>query len=188
MLKQGAWPMGTRLETARLADELGISATPVRDCLNRLVGERLVEQWPGEGFRVPRLSESNLRDLFDFNHQILGLAAARTDRHAAQAPVVGAGDAYADVLGRAFALIARCARNQVMTETVEALNDRLHPVRRLYPILDPRAQEKLDGLRHALDEELPRKALSTWLLRHHRDCRRRVPDLLRLLHDPQTPD
>jgi len=56
-LKTGLWPMGMRLETAKLADELGVSVTPVRDSLNRLVGERLVELWPGEGYRVARISE-----------------------------------------------------------------------------------------------------------------------------------
>ena len=34
----GVWPSGQRLEAARLATELGVSMTPVRDSLNRLAG------------------------------------------------------------------------------------------------------------------------------------------------------
>src|SRR3546814_12685064 len=48
----GVWPSGQRLEAARLATELGVSMTPVRDSLNRLAGERLVHSSPGEGFQV----------------------------------------------------------------------------------------------------------------------------------------
>src|SRR3546814_2577536 len=57
----GVWPSGQRLEAARLATELGVSMTPVRDSLNRLAGERLVHSSPGEGFQVPLLSETELR-------------------------------------------------------------------------------------------------------------------------------
>src|SRR3546814_17038900 len=60
----GAWSAGVRIEAARLADEIGVSITPVRDALNRLAGERLVDFIAGEGFRVPLYSEAELRDLF----------------------------------------------------------------------------------------------------------------------------
>lgn len=73
-LKMGAWPMGMRLEATKLADELGVSVTPVRDSLNRLVGERLVELWPGEGYRVARMGERQLRDLLMFNRDLLSKA------------------------------------------------------------------------------------------------------------------
>ena len=38
-LVAGDWPPRCRLEAARLAEELGVSITPVRDALNRLTGE-----------------------------------------------------------------------------------------------------------------------------------------------------
>src|SRR3546814_7069587 len=52
-----------RLEAARLATELGVSMTPVRDSLNRLAGERLVHSSPGEGFQVPLLSETDRKSV-----------------------------------------------------------------------------------------------------------------------------
>ena len=74
MLVEGVWPPGEKLEALRLADELGVSMTPVRDCLNRLVGERLVDMKPGEGYRVPRISEKALRDMLAVNAALLELA------------------------------------------------------------------------------------------------------------------
>src|SRR3989344_3702170 len=51
-LMTGEWATGARIEAARLADDLGVSMTPVRDSLYRLNGERMVDFTPGEGFHV----------------------------------------------------------------------------------------------------------------------------------------
>jgi DNA-binding GntR family transcriptional regulator len=79
VLRDGMHPPGHRLEANRIADELGVSPTPVRDALNRLVGERMVEASSGEGFHVPRLDEGDLRDLYEWN-SALAIMAARTSR------------------------------------------------------------------------------------------------------------
>src|SRR3546814_2646571 len=73
----GVWPSGQRLEAARLATELGVSMTPVRDSLNRLAGERLVHSSPGEGFQVPLLSETEPRALIDWHRALVGIALGR---------------------------------------------------------------------------------------------------------------
>jgi len=70
----GVWPSGQRLEAARLAKDLGVSITPVRDSLNRLAGERLVHTSPGEGFQVPLLSETELRGLIEWHRALIGIA------------------------------------------------------------------------------------------------------------------
>ena len=67
----GRYPPGSRLEPAQLATSLGASATPVRDALHRLAGERLIESWHQEGFRQPMLAEADLCDLYRWTAMLL---------------------------------------------------------------------------------------------------------------------
>src|SRR3546814_10889416 len=73
----GGWAPGSRLESAKSADQRGVSVTPVRDCLYRLAGERMVDFTHGDGFHAHRLSETEYRDMLDL-HLILLLAALAT--------------------------------------------------------------------------------------------------------------
>jgi DNA-binding GntR family transcriptional regulator len=73
-LVAGEFAMGEHLEPAQLGEELFSSATPVRDVLHRLVGERLVEAPRNDGFRVPAPSEAELRGLYGWRHTLVGLA------------------------------------------------------------------------------------------------------------------
>src|SRR3546814_18715981 len=75
-LMSGEWASGTRIEAARLAEDLGVSVTPVRDSLYRLNGARMDDFAPGEGFHVHRLTEPEFRNLPALNH-ILILEAER---------------------------------------------------------------------------------------------------------------
>jgi len=70
----GAYPPGSRLDPAQLAKSLDASATPVRDALYRLSGERLIESWHQEGFRQPMLAESDLHALYEWGGALLALA------------------------------------------------------------------------------------------------------------------
>lgn len=57
---------GRRLNIDQLSRELRVSATPIREALNRLASERLVQTEPFRGFRVERLlHRDEIRDLFD---------------------------------------------------------------------------------------------------------------------------
>ena len=77
----GAYLPGTRLDAAQLAKSLAASATPVRDALYRLSGERIVESWHQEGFRQPLLNVADLNDLYRWTGALLSLALkGRTPR------------------------------------------------------------------------------------------------------------
>ena len=100
----GLWHPGQRLEAARIADDLGVSITPVRDSLNRLTGERLVHALSGDGFSVPRLTEADLRDLIDWHRLIVVMALDRLTADELPRPPSGH-DGVADWTALLFATI-----------------------------------------------------------------------------------
>src|SRR3954471_7955836 len=57
----GDLPRGTRLRQASLADELGVSRTPLREALRRLSTEGLVEFSPNRGATVSELDFGDIR-------------------------------------------------------------------------------------------------------------------------------
>lgn len=137
MLREGRYAPGARLEANRLADELGVSMTPVRDVLHRLVGERLVEASSGEGFHVPRLSEAGLRDLYEW-HSALILIAVRTTRVEEEHRSDEIPATLADEVQWTFEQIASGAPNREVRAAVASASDRLHPFRMIeHKILEP---------------------------------------------------
>lgn len=80
-------PPGARVSEARLADQLEVSKTPVREALLRLAHIGLIESDGRRGGRVPLPSPENLRSAYDYREgleaQSARLAAERrkeTDR------------------------------------------------------------------------------------------------------------
>ena len=57
-------PPGTRLREEQLAEQFGVSRTPIRQVLDRLEFEGLVEQGEGTGARVSTLDPKELRDIW----------------------------------------------------------------------------------------------------------------------------
>lgn len=56
---------GAELDETRIAKELGISRTPIREAIIRLAAEELVTLSPNRGARVPQLDFSEVGELFD---------------------------------------------------------------------------------------------------------------------------
>ncbi|MGI6642434.1 MAG: GntR family transcriptional regulator [Bacillota bacterium] len=61
-------PSGTQLRLQGLRERFGISHTPIREALTRLVEDELVTYYSNVGVRVVQLSENDARELF----QLLG--------------------------------------------------------------------------------------------------------------------
>ncbi len=134
-LMQGNWRPGERLEALRLADEFGVSMTPVRDCLNRLVGEALVDMIPGDGYRVPRISEKMLRDMLGL-HAILLEFALLHPSNVGEVPLAEhSAEDYAGRVAALFGVIAQRSANIALVETLLSFSERLHAVRRWEPQL-----------------------------------------------------
>lgn len=178
-LIEGAWPPGQRLETGRLAEDLFVSATPVRDSLNRLVGERLIDFRPGEGYSVPRLTEGRLRDLLGLSATLLDFAILTAPRPAGGAKVaLRAGD-HAAILASLCNVIAARSDNTALCETVRGLNDRLHVARRLEPRVFPGAEAEVEALVHQACDNGP--ALRRSLAAYHAGRRKAVGRIIALL-------
>lgn len=71
---QGSLRPGERLRASDMTKRYGVSATPLREALQRLAMESLVELDPRLGATVARISEADVRDVYDML-QHLGVRA-----------------------------------------------------------------------------------------------------------------
>lgn len=85
----GARGAGTRLGEDALSQELGISRTPVREALQRLVTEGLVEHVAHRGARVVQWSAGDLAETFELRALLEGQGARRAAARATAADVAG---------------------------------------------------------------------------------------------------
>lgn len=72
----GRWIRGEPLTITDLAQELGLSATPVREALSRLAGEGLIEDRRGRGYFARRLDAADLVELYGLRRLYLVEAAS----------------------------------------------------------------------------------------------------------------
>jgi hypothetical protein len=181
----GAWLPGQRIDLPHLASELGASMTPVRDALNRLIGERLLTTGTNDGFAMPGMTEPDLRDMYDWLHQLLLLATRqRTDRSPALAEQAD-DDQEISSFPALFAAIADHCDNIELRAAIIAVEARLAPAHgaehRLLMI-----EDELIGLRRAVAGGSPavvRSRLAMW----HRRRVQAAGRIVQLLHRPDRP-
>ncbi|HEY2660389.1 MAG TPA: GntR family transcriptional regulator [Caulobacteraceae bacterium] len=186
---RGDFRPGVRIDAAMLAETHAASLTPVRAMLYRLVGERLVELRPNEGFRAPQITEAQMRDLYGWNLQVL-LLALQMSSHG-ETPG-GAGLSSWSVGGpeqwgvveatrQLFATVGRRSGNPFCAGVLDSLNDVLHSARRIESGLFPDQADELRAMALALLQDQPgegRRALSGY----HQRRIRVVPEIVRRLH------
>ncbi|MBB5986562.1 GntR family transcriptional regulator [Sphingobium lignivorans] len=177
-LRDGVLAPGAPVEPAVIGHELGASITPVRDALHRLTGEQLVETPQHNGFRVPRLTEMELRDLYAWNGLVIGVATSR-----AKVDIVRDIRPPEDgetIAGRTAAMFLRIAAATGSGENLRAvaqLNDRLAPFRRAeQQVLDGLAEE-LEGMT-GLAAAIGRTRLNRALARYHQRRTTETPRIL----------
>lgn len=156
-LEAGGFAPGDHLEPSHLADQFNSSITPVRDALQRLVGERLVEASPGDGFRVPLLTEVGLRQLYEWNSQLLQLALRRPSETAPgreEGPETVAAETGAALVCRTailFAAIAARGGNIEQLAALQSMNSRLSMVRHREIAIVANVADELAALEHGHD-------------------------------------
>ncbi|OWR01245.1 GntR family transcriptional regulator [Sphingopyxis witflariensis] len=177
-LMDGAWPWGFRLEASKIADMLSTSITPVRDSLHRLVGERMVSFAPGQGFHVPRMNETELRELFELNLILLLAATASSSQGS---PVGSTDNACPDQVPKLFLKLASRSENGALVASISALNDRLHQFRRCDPLLFQDLDLELAHLMASAANVGSSLILRRLILRYHNRRRDEAAGFIRLM-------
>lgn len=124
---------GLVLSEKTLMVELGIGRTPLREALQRLAAEGLVDHVPRRGIFVSDISATSVQQIYEFRALIDGraarLAAMRATEDEAQLlmrlhhELVGATDdndidRYVELDRRYYGVLARAARNIYLEETI----------------------------------------------------------------------
>ncbi len=142
----GEFEFGRRLGEEALAEQFGVSRTPVREAFARLHADRLVNRYADGGFYVAEPDLSDLRDLYELRltlelHGITRAAeqGVQHDRGVLEAllsnwvgikAVPPASDGSFIELDESFhTTLSRASGNLVITETLENVNVRIRPVR-----------------------------------------------------------
>lgn len=132
LIVAGTYMPGLPLTVQSLADEFGTSTSPVRDALNRLVGERLVEMQGGGGFALPAITCRSAYHLYSFHGElmrtIVKVMARLDDLGPPPACLVNKtaqGLTLAHATGEFFALTAACSPNPEHLDAIIQMGERL---------------------------------------------------------------
>jgi DNA-binding GntR family transcriptional regulator len=174
LLAQSLVP-GQLLQIGVLADELGVSTTPVREALTRLAAERMIMSVPKRGFFARTPSEDDIFGLYSVNRTILDAAVGRWPDDNPE-PAAGtqevavliqerSAEQLARQTGELFLQVARRSGVGEFAEIVRNMNDRLHHARVLESEIVPNAfvdVTKLAALVAAHDRVQLRQALKAY--------------------------
>lgn len=154
----GAVPVGTRLRQEALAEEFGVSRTPVREALRHLQATGLVELLPNRGAVVRGPSAREIREAYEVRAELEGLAAELAAGRISDRDLVRLREAQALFRESVATLIARRARRPApwRDESVWVrANDLFHQA-----ILDAAANVRLSNTIADLHRSFPRDL--TW--------------------------
>jgi DNA-binding GntR family transcriptional regulator len=187
IMERGFRP-GERLDPVALAERLHSSTTPIREALDRLIGEGLVESRTGGGFFLPSPDEPGLEDMYSWCGELLALAL----RHRRPSPIEmrpSRADAAGTEEDRSlatrtadlFAAIGQGSANSEHARGIERLNARLHAARTVEPLVVADAEPELATLRTMLGDG-DTTGLRRGLASYHRRRVRAAAAILRALY------
>lgn len=108
----GEFQPGSRIRYGPIGEELGISATPVREAMGLLANEGFVELVPQLGAVVRTISRDELIELYEMREAIEPYAAAKAAQRASEAKI--------DAIGRALARMKTLAEKVARSKTKRA--------------------------------------------------------------------
>jgi DNA-binding GntR family transcriptional regulator len=148
---------GTRLRQEALAEEFGVSRTPIREALRKLQASGLIELRPHRGALVRGPSAREIRDAYEVRAELEGLAAELAAQRIHQVQLEGLHEAQAqfrETLDRMMQLRADVGMGAVPDAEIERwrhANDLFHQL-----IQDAAANEVLVATLVHLHRSVPR--------------------------------
>lgn len=138
-LRSGRFVLGEQLMITAFAEDLHLSATPIREALSRLAGEGLIEDRRGSGYFAWRLDAIDLIELYGLASAYLA-AALKAPGAQAFAPGLSVqghevDDAHVARTEAAHGAAIHAAHNLALTRLQALLDDRLAPIRRIEPLV-----------------------------------------------------
>lgn len=170
-----------RINIGQLADRYGMSATPIREAMLRLVGEALLEMPAAGGFAIPVLDEVAVRHLYSLSQYVMLTAAScrsglLADHAFDEQPNSGA----LPPIEQLFDSLAKRTQNAFLVFFVQNLNDQMRRIRRA-------EESKLSGLHREFGallgqiEHGSRQSIRRSVLAYHRRRLRNLPEIMSLL-------
>ena len=150
---------GEPLREATMADQLGVSKTPVREALTRLEQEGLVETTSFKGAVVSGYSEDDLREIYELRELLEGAAARAAAASASPATLEQLRDltlrsrelrdkgelaALADLLGAFDVVVYQQVDNQRIRALIENLQAHLARIGRLTQEIPGRVEASVE--------------------------------------------
>ena len=135
-LRSGVIKPGDRLREDEIALAFGVSRTPVREALGRLVANRVLETSGNRGVKVRRLDIAEVLELYGMREILEGAAAALAAHHATEPEIAALRDlerAFESELNSPAKMahinrifhesIFRAARNRYLEDALKELQD-----------------------------------------------------------------
>lgn len=160
----GSLGSGSRLRAEKIAGEMGVSRTPVREALQRLESNEFVIARPRKGLVVKGLSEEDLVEIFQIREALEGMAARLAARNARPGDIAALENLVdemesvkdrdtnrlRELTGEFHLRVARCADNTRLHRMIQELQDRVRQFGDSTLFLPDRASEALREHRNLL--------------------------------------
>lgn len=172
MLVSGRLEPGMQLVNRKLADEIGMSMTPVREAVTRLASEGLVEHVPGAGAFVRRVTRQELAQLYDVREALEPVAAAQAATHTSAAEIAE----LRAIAAGSFAVMREIAAQPGRHADATLMNRWLDAERRFHEIVFEAARNRW----------LSKIAADMKLLAYGFSPQRRIPEFLTVAAAVQT--
>lgn len=145
-IMEGRLEPGRQLDEKEISESLGVSRTPLREAINRLAQEGIVEEIPYRGNFVRKFSTREVVDLYEVRTTLEMMAIrqavermseeesariASLVEQTAEAERLGDLEAYGRLDKQFHELIARCSGNQMLMQLLGSMSAQINIVRHM---------------------------------------------------------